>query len=200
MAFQFLCPQGHLLQGEESQAGQQCKCPYCDSLFLVPQPAAADAGAAGPPTVAPPGFDSGGYQPPMYEEPAAEPQGAGEEGFPGIQTPGDFLGGVGPDAGINPSELPGAAQQNILHILCPSGHQLETPREMLGQDALCPYCQVQFRLRFEDSLEGKQEKAEERDRKEQKKGRAWMHWAIAAAVVVVFGVIILILLATSVGQ
>ena len=99
MAFQFLCPQGHLLQGEESQAGQQCKCPYCDSLFLVPQPAAADAGAAGPPTVAPPGFDSGGYQPPMYEEPAAEPQGAGEEGFPGIQTPANtvlslrFVGG-----------------------------------------------------------------------------------------------------------
>ena len=200
MAFQFLCPQGHLLQGEESQAGQQCKCPYCDSLFLVPQPAAADAGAAGPPTVAPPGVDSGGYQPPIYEEPAADPQAAGEEGFPGIQTPGDFLGGVGPDAGLSPSELPGAARQDILHILCPSGHQLETPWEMLGQDALCPYCQVQFRLRFEDSLEGKQERSEERDRNEQKKGRAWLHWAIAAAVVVVFGVIILILLATSVGQ
>jgi hypothetical protein len=41
MAFQFQCPQGHLLEGEEAQAGQQCQCPTCGMLFIIPQPIAA---------------------------------------------------------------------------------------------------------------------------------------------------------------
>jgi hypothetical protein len=36
MTFQFLCPGGHLLQGDELQAGRRCKRPYCGSEFLVP--------------------------------------------------------------------------------------------------------------------------------------------------------------------
>jgi hypothetical protein len=42
MAFQFQCPQGHLLEGDESQAGQQCQCPTCQMLFIIPQPIAAE--------------------------------------------------------------------------------------------------------------------------------------------------------------
>ncbi len=37
MAFQFLCPQGHLLQGDELQVGRPCQCPYCGGVFLVPR-------------------------------------------------------------------------------------------------------------------------------------------------------------------
>jgi len=37
MVFQFLCPRGHLLQADEPQAGQHCKCPYCQAEFLVPR-------------------------------------------------------------------------------------------------------------------------------------------------------------------
>jgi Zn finger protein HypA/HybF involved in hydrogenase expression len=49
MAFQFQCPQGHLLEGEESQAGQQCQCPTCNMLFIIPQPiGAAVESAPGP--------------------------------------------------------------------------------------------------------------------------------------------------------
>lgn len=40
MAFQFECPQGHLLEGEESQANTAINCPVCGMLFLVPDPPA----------------------------------------------------------------------------------------------------------------------------------------------------------------
>lgn len=66
MPFQFQCPQGHLLEGEPSQAGQQCVCPMCGMLFLIPQPVVAPeapqyafnpAGAGGPPQPSGPAFD-----------------------------------------------------------------------------------------------------------------------------------------------
>jgi hypothetical protein len=206
MAFQFLCPQGHLLQGDESQAGQQCKCPYCESLFLVPQPlVAAPVEPAEPePTpppglfgdAAPPSLGAGGapdfswaQQPaPGYEPQPGPPPQEQAGGFPGIRVDADVAGGG--SGGPSVADLPGGAQ--IVHVICPSGHELETPREMLGQDALCPYCQVQFRLRFEDSTEYRRQKEEERELREIKAGKAWLQWSIAAAVVVIFGIILMI--------
>jgi len=38
MPFQFMCPQGHLLEAEESQAGQSCGCPICGAAFIIPSP------------------------------------------------------------------------------------------------------------------------------------------------------------------
>ncbi len=38
--FQFQCPQGHLLEGEESQAGETINCPVCSILFIIPNPIA----------------------------------------------------------------------------------------------------------------------------------------------------------------
>lgn len=38
--FQFQCPQGHLLEGEESQAGETINCPLCGILFIIPNPIA----------------------------------------------------------------------------------------------------------------------------------------------------------------
>lgn len=52
MAFQFQCPQGHLLEGDESQAGTPVHCPVCQMLFLIPAPlptAPVEAPAAPPP-------------------------------------------------------------------------------------------------------------------------------------------------------
>jgi hypothetical protein len=68
---------------------------------------------------------------------------------------------------------------------------------MLGQDALCPYCQIQFRLRYEDSLEYRKEQAEEIERRERRLAKLWLQWSIGIAVVVVLGVIILSVLAAS---
>jgi hypothetical protein len=45
MTFQFLCPQGHLLQGEEAHMGLQCQCPQCGVAFIIPTIATADAPA-----------------------------------------------------------------------------------------------------------------------------------------------------------
>src|SRR5690349_1780314 len=49
MAFQFQCPQEHLLEGEESQAGQAINCPVCGMLFIIPEPIAAPAPETPPP-------------------------------------------------------------------------------------------------------------------------------------------------------
>src|SRR5664280_2174339 len=133
MPFQFYCPVGHLLLGEESRAGQVCACPCCDAAFVMPQ--------ASPPAEPPSPWASG--------ESASVP------GFPGAAPPP-----IQP----MPPELPTIQleQEPPVHIPCPSGHQLETPRDMLGQDALCPFCQVRFHLRWEDSIEYR----EERERRE----------------------------------
>jgi len=253
MGFQFLCPQGHLLQADQSQAGQQSQCPYCGSVFLIPQPAPpADAStmpgappfqgageptppveqqAAAPPSFrppepgpsAPPSPQAPSFQPPGVETPSFPPPGPAVPAFPPPETPAvavgpppsqpqvetpasDFPGiRTEPEPGRGGGEAdvptrfepPGAAQLPIVHVVCPNGHQLETPREMLDQEALCPFCQAQFRLRLEDSVEYREEQALERARREARAGQLWLRWAIAAAVVVVLGLILLIVFSVS---
>jgi len=46
MSFQFECPNGHLLEGTPDQAGQQCHCPTCGMLFLIPEPVAEEPAVA----------------------------------------------------------------------------------------------------------------------------------------------------------
>lgn len=146
MGFQFQCPQGHLLEGDESQAGQQCHCPSCGMLFIIPAP------------IAPTAAD------------AAVPNFAGEASAPS------------PVAETEPA---------LLHIPCPNGHELEVPPEMLEQDVLCPHCQTQFRLRSKDSVEHRRKRELEMERREYQRGQAWLNWAIAFAVIVVLGLIIM---------
>lgn len=43
MAFQFTCPHGHLIEGDESLANQATQCPTCGVMFLVPEPLPAPA-------------------------------------------------------------------------------------------------------------------------------------------------------------
>jgi hypothetical protein len=54
MAFQFQCPQDHLLEGDESQAGQAINCPVCGMLFIIPDPIADAAPAPAPVPETPP--------------------------------------------------------------------------------------------------------------------------------------------------
>jgi hypothetical protein len=176
MAFQFLCPQGHLLEGEESQVGQQLECPQCQSRVVVPQPAPAAASE----------------QAVIGEQAVAPPPAPGAP-LPSVEAGINVEGGPSGDV----SGLPGETRQSLVHISCPNGHELETPREMIGQEALCPHCKAQFRLRMEDSREHRRAEAEKRERKELQAGRAWMHWAIAIAVAVVLGLIVLFAVAAS---
>ena len=155
MPFQFYCPAGHLLMGDESLGGQVCACPTCGATFVMPQ--------AGPPAEPPSPWATDEPPPPPGSQPATPPP---------------------------PSEPP-TIQLEIeppLHIRCPAGHTLETPHDMLGQEALCPFCNVRFRLRREDSAEYRQEL----ERREEEMGVKWMRAAIVAAVVVLGAVIFLI--------
>lgn len=157
MTFQFQCPQGHLLQGEEAQAGHTINCPLCNVLFIIPQPLGAPAAM---PQIGPGFGPSAG--PPAFGPP------------PGIGPPSH-----GPAV---PEEPP---PPEILHIPCPAGHILDTPEEMLDQEVLCPKCGVQFRLRRKDSVEFKKKKEEQDELRQIKLGNQWASYAIAAAVLVV---------------
>lgn len=93
MAFQFMCPRGHLLEGDESQAGQQCRCPQCGMVFIIPTPAPAAAAVqdASLPEESPgfPGFGGGGAtaepeEPRLLHIPCPN----GHE----LETPEDMLG------------------------------------------------------------------------------------------------------------
>jgi hypothetical protein len=158
MPFQFLCPQGHLLQAELSQVGRQCRCPFCQTVCLVPWP----YNPAPPPL------------PPAMEKET----GSILRDFPG--------GGQGP-VGLfrlktpQPFSDPLVYQLPLVHIPCPAGHVLETPCEMLSQKAICPFCHAQFDLELENSLEYKKQIAEQEDHRQQLHGRIWLYGAIAAA-------------------
>jgi hypothetical protein len=155
MAFEFLCPQGHLLEGDESQVGSECACPTCGCHFEVPAP----------------------LPPEPINVVSVDP------------TP-DPLPDVRPES----LALTKAADLEIVHIPCPSGHELETPREMLGQEALCPHCNKQFRLRLEKSLEYIREQTEAQRREDLKLGRRWLKIAIVLTTLVVAGLAVLLVL------
>lgn len=228
MTFQFLCPQGHLLQGEEWQAGQQSICPICQSVFLIPSPVGGVAsggqmppgggiippsGGMGqgpvwggaPPSEPPPGgpapFPMG--QAPQVQPPfsAGGPSGASWPGWQAPQIPTAAGSWSSPLPEPPAAEMPGLAPETApvpapetppVHVVCPSGHELETPRQMLGQEAICPFCGVQFRLRWEATVEYRREKELEEERRLARQSKLWLQWSIAAAVVVVIGLIILI--------
>ena len=124
MTFQFMCPNSHLLEGEPSQAGQQCQCPQCGIVFLIPQAPAPEPMAAPTPDLGP--------GPPRPSFPDLANQAAGtSRAFAPPGTPGE---------------------PTMIHIPCPKGHILETPPEMIGEDVMCPHCGEMFRLREKDSV------------------------------------------------
>jgi len=200
MPFQFQCPQGHLLEAEPFQAGQQCVCPMCGQPFLIPSP----VGSAAPGSVAPGSVAHGAGLPGsvgVEQHPGGYPQTYGQvethghvepqpepEAQPSAAADGSSSGPVLPFATQNTATLP------LLHIPCPKGHELEVPRDMLNQFVECPQCQAQFTLRERDSVEFKKMHSAEMERRWEKTGQAWLQWAIIFAVLVVIGLITLIAL------
>lgn len=133
MPFKFYCPQGHLLEGHEAQMGQQCQCPMCGVIFLMPVvPAAGFAPGYMQPGPAPGGFAGQGYgqgygqvQAPASiagmaaafmpsvapADPVFNPGATGEGSeFPGVATSGasDFPGLVQQGGTAAATEFPGA--------------------------------------------------------------------------------------------
>ncbi len=183
MSFQFQCPQGHLLEGDPSQAGQAVHCPTCGMLFLIPAPLAA---APQPqqnfgPTFGPPG------------EPA--PSRFAHLGAATSDASASDTAVAPPAPAMETPEPP--AEPELLHIPCPKGHLLETPLEMLDQEVLCPTCNAQFKLRKKDSVEFKRKKEETERIKEIKTGSLWLNIAIVAAVLV--GLLVVGLIAMTIA-
>ena len=189
MTFQFQCPAGHLLSGDPAHAGQQCTCPMCGMVFIIPSPLPTLMPETQPQAPAmPPG-------PPSPPSPPASP--VGESPMPPA-PPALPASPVEAPAAIEISKAPAAAttqkQEKLLHIPCPNGHELECPPDMLGQDVLCPECNAQFTLRERDSEEYKRKKKRERDRKEKKLGDAWFNFAVVVGVLVLIGIVTLVLM------
>jgi hypothetical protein len=155
MPFQFYCPQGHLLEGHESQMGQQSQCPLCGAIFLIPQVPQPQAAAAAP---APP--------PPAPASPPAPAPAPAASAPPPPNVPAPSL------------------EARIVRIPCPKGHLLETPSDMFGQQALCPYCNTQFELLYENSVEYQEEQVLAKQRREEEINKLWLKWTIRAAILV----------------
>lgn len=184
MTFQFLCPQGHLLEGEEAHMGMQCQCPQCGTAFIIPTlegtaPQAADEQEMG--------------LAPLAEDELHAAGGAGRH--PNFDLPNRAAKRPRePAPEFDASELVASelaravGGEDILHIPCPNGHELETPLDMIGQRAQCPHCGVEFRLRREKSLEY-QRQQEILDRR---RGRFWFQLAVMAAGFVGFILIVMI--------
>jgi hypothetical protein len=183
MTFQFLCPQGHLLEGEEAHMGMQCQCPQCGTDFIIPtieQP--GQSGARGPADES----SELGLAPLQPDVGYSEPVAAG----PVDDGPVDD----GPIAALDlsdvaSSELGAAADaEQMLHIPCPNGHELETPLDMIGQRAACPHCGVEFRLRREKSIEY----LHQQELIERRRARFWFQLAVMAASFVGFVLVVML--------
>ncbi|MEX0978158.1 MAG: hypothetical protein WDZ48_04875 [Pirellulales bacterium] len=183
MTFQFLCPQGHLLQGEEAHMGMQCQCPQCGVAFIIPtverSTQAMDFGAA------PQSSDIGLAPLEQDDAPAVK-----------HHAPAPAGGLEALDVGeLDTGELGAAAVgETLLHIPCPNGHELEVPLDMLNQRVMCPHCSAEFRLRREKSVEY----LRQQELIDRKRAEFWFKLAIIAAFVV-GGVLVIMFLATMIS-
>ncbi len=217
MAFQFLCPHGHLLAGDPAHMGMQCQCPQCGVVFIIPtiqlnpQPAQPEPAATDPyadvVTSRDLPFEMGEFSAaesapfqaavPNFSEPdtpavAAPEQFVEHEVYTPAESPAEFAAApqLAPhEAPAVGSELsaPGEGAPRVVHIPCPNGHVLDTPLDMIGEEVLCPHCGAQFRLRNEDSREYQAAMEKIIERRSQ----VAFTWAIVAAVVFVLGLIIM---------
>ncbi len=203
MAFQFQCPQGHLLEAEEMDAGKTCQCPYCGLTLAIPVPAGRLPQT--PPTVTPFPPSSPASSPviPAVPSPAivSTPAGTASESPPVIgrrrrpaldasQTELNF----GEEKKRESSTVDVTKKEELFHIPCPNGHELEVPREMLEQTALCPHCNSQFKLRERDSVEAKRKKVIREEQQERQTSNTWLHWIVGISVAVLLFLLALVFL------
>ncbi len=187
MRFQFLCPNGHLLEADITHAGMRCECPHCDILFVIPSASIEPCEAPADQADAPLPGDTGEIEIPQIETvPEIGPPESEEESLVVVETDS-----------ITPPPIRESADPEFVHVPCPKGHELRTPVEMLGQEALCPFCKARFQLRYEDSREYRAERARAEALREEKLGRLWLTWAIIAAVAVLGGFILMIVASTQ---
>ncbi len=191
MSFQFYCPNGHLLQANPEQVGQTCTCPTCQVEIIIPAP----EGTTPPPPGQPP---VSSLTVPLSTE-SAKPS---EPAAPSFDLSKKKKKKFNFDK--NKEEVPqgekaeleiGDPQTNkILHSICPSGHILEIDRDMIGQQAMCPYCRKTFDIRLEKTVEYLNKKKKAEALADTKMARFYFQFAIIGAVLAVIFIVIMICL------
>lgn len=176
MPFQFLCPQGHLLEGNESDMGLECQCPQCGTAFIIP-------------TIDRPGQSSA---PAPVQEPVQSafqrPRSGRDKAFEALEAAAESTTPKKP-AKLDDELLDDVGtvvEEPLLHIPCPNGHELETPFDMLGQRAMCPHCGAEFKLKREKSVEY----LREQEILERQRAKFWFQLAVLAA-----GFVVVVILA-----
>jgi hypothetical protein len=191
MTFQFLCPQGHLLQGEEQHMGMQCQCPQCGVAFIIPtieRPGAA-------PSLSGSSLDLAPIEDEKIDEEELAPDLSGlAPGQSGLEHLDDeYFNSENLAAGsIEINEVVDELGETLLHIPCPNGHVLDVPLDMIGARVMCPHCRAEFRLKREKSIEY----LREQELIDARRARFWFRLAILAASVVGIALIVMILAIT----
>jgi DNA-directed RNA polymerase subunit RPC12/RpoP len=127
-----------------------------------------------------------------------------QPGPPGYEAAPSF--GM-PDAGASPGlggfDTLGGSQSldpltqpdGTVHVICRHCRKiLPTPTSMLGQDAMCPYCDQVITLHKEDTVEYRKQKEDYLRMKHERMSRKAMNIAIAAVVIVALGFLVMIVL------
>jgi hypothetical protein len=220
MAYQYYCPccpQPRVLEGAETAVGQPVQCPYCHQVFQQPPPQMAAGPAMQAPTQMPaqgyapagampgpaagmaPGYGPQGYAPaggPGMGHAAGYPEAGAYGPAPGYGADGPMGPAVTPEVGMDFSSRQDAPPENV-HIPCPNqqcpyhAQAMEVPSNMMGQDVMCPLCHTAYTLRYEESVEYITRKEEFLRRKEERFAKSALNWAIAAAIVVVLGLLVM---------
>jgi len=208
MPFQFRCPQGHLLEGENEDVGQIVNCPICGVALTIPGVPYTPTATPTQPAVPP-------YQQ-NYQVPAAnipdtappiiEPE---TESFPDITAAGsneetENKFDIEPDNSQPDSakqdnkeeqeanDTPDSESENAnqeLKIPCPNGHILHATRDMLDEEAICPFCEEQFELKERNSLAAVEKRELLSEKRQEKQERVFLYWGIGIMVIGVLGVI-----------
>jgi len=199
MPFQFRCPQGHLLEGENEDVGQVVNCPICGVALTIPcAPYTPTATPMQPPM--PPVQQQ--YQqvpmPPVQQQYQQVPTAGVSETFPDVmaadsieESENDFAVHTddsqsdSTEQDDNQAEQDGNdtsdfesenAHQDEMRIPCPNGHILNVTRDMLDEEAICPFCEEQFKLKERNSLEAI-------EKREDKQEQMFLYWGIGIMVV-----------------
>ena len=210
MPFQFRCPQGHLLEGENEDVGQIVNCPICGVALTIPN--APYTPGATPIQPAVPHYQQNYQEAPAAEVPNTAPPiiTPEAESFPDVtaarsneahenemgsdtvnsQSDSDTQDNQQEQAdNVTPDFESGDANEDELRIPCPNGHILHATRDMLDEEAICPFCEEQFELKERNSLEAVEKREILAEKRQEKQERVFLYWGIGIMVIGILGVI-----------
>lgn len=155
MSFEFYCPKGHLLEGDDEQLGTQGRCPLCRVLFTFPTTTLV------------------ARRKKLRHEAISSDDGTGADGA-----------AVAPAAGEVP-QAPFVPERRMIQVLCPNGHVFNTLEDLLGNEAVCLKCKTRFTPSVERSVSYLRTKHRYEKQKGEVQGRFWIGMAVLGVTAVV---------------